>query len=129
MKIPCSSCNQRLEIPDELAGQTIECPACNSSLAVPSIEAIPSTTPRVEVATPQARATQKPVPKRKAPAVPKDASPTGNKKLLKIIVVIVCLSLLALNAERLGLGIAAKLIAVLVAARILFPQLDPWSNR
>ena len=39
MKIPCSSCNQRLEIPEELAGQTIECPACNASLAVPAIAA------------------------------------------------------------------------------------------
>ena len=35
MKIPCSNCNQRLEIPDELAGQTIECPACSTSLVVP----------------------------------------------------------------------------------------------
>lgn len=38
MKIPCLNCNQRLEIPEELAGQTIECPACNASLAVPSLE-------------------------------------------------------------------------------------------
>ena len=35
MKIPCSNCNQRLEIPEELAGQTIECPACKASLSVP----------------------------------------------------------------------------------------------
>ena len=35
MKIPCSNCNQRLDIPEELAGQAIECPACNASLAVP----------------------------------------------------------------------------------------------
>ena len=35
MKIPCSNCNQRLEISDELAGQTIECPACSTSLVVP----------------------------------------------------------------------------------------------
>ena len=41
MKIPCSSCNQRLEIPEELAGQTIECPACNASLAVPAKAAPP----------------------------------------------------------------------------------------
>ena len=131
MKTPCSNCNQRLEIPEELAGQTIECPSCNASLAVPAIEAPPSTTPRVEVATPQASAPQKSVPKRKAAAAPKAASPTGNKKLLKILVVIVCLGVLALNAERLGLSMAAKLLAVLVAAQILFPQLVPfpWNNR
>ena len=39
MKIPCSSCNQRLEIPDELAGQTIECPACKARFSVPPVEA------------------------------------------------------------------------------------------
>ena len=39
MKIPCSSCNQRLEIPDQLAGQTIECPACKARFPVPSVEA------------------------------------------------------------------------------------------
>jgi uncharacterized protein YxjI len=37
MKIPCTNCNQHLEIPEELAGQTIECPACNTSLAVPAL--------------------------------------------------------------------------------------------
>ncbi len=66
MKIPCSNCNQRLEIPDELAGQTIECPACNASLAVPSLAAPPSVTPQVEVATPQVASTKKsklPIPK------------------------------------------------------------------
>jgi len=54
MKIPCSSCNQRLEIPEELAGQTIECPACNASLAVPTLEPPPPTTPQVKVTNPQA---------------------------------------------------------------------------
>ena len=48
MKTPCSSCNQRLEIPDELAGQTIECPACNSSLAVPSLGTHPSVASQVK---------------------------------------------------------------------------------
>ena len=34
MKIPCPNCNQRLDIPEELSGQTIECPACNSSIII-----------------------------------------------------------------------------------------------
>ena len=46
MKIPCTNCNQHLEIPEELAGQTIECPACNASLAVPSPELPPPSTPQ-----------------------------------------------------------------------------------
>jgi len=79
MKIPCSNCNQRLEIPEELAGQTIECPACNASLAVPAIEALPPTPPRVEVATPQARAPQKAAPQRKTTAQPEAASSQKSK--------------------------------------------------
>ena len=59
MKIPCSSCNQRLEIPDELAGQTIECPACNARLAVPTLEPPPPTTPQVKVTNPQAVSSKK----------------------------------------------------------------------
>ena len=39
MKIQCPSCDQRLEIPEELAGQTIECPACNTSLTAPALAA------------------------------------------------------------------------------------------
>ena len=49
MKIPCSNCNQRLEIPEELAGQTIECPACNASLAVPSLEPTAPPTPKIRI--------------------------------------------------------------------------------
>ena len=47
MKILCINCNQRLEIPEELAGQTIECPACNANLAVPSPESPPPSSPQV----------------------------------------------------------------------------------
>ena len=48
MKIPCTSCGQRLEIPEELAGQTIECPACKASLSVPTLEASPPEPPQVQ---------------------------------------------------------------------------------
>jgi ankyrin repeat protein len=100
MKIPCSNCNQRLEIPEELAGQTIECPSCNASLAVPAIEAPPSTTPRVEVATPQASAPQKSAPQRKTPAPPKAASSKKSKSLipkLAIAAVVAVLLVIALG--------------------------------
>jgi cytohesin len=53
MKIPCSNCNQRLEIPDEFAGQTIECPACKASLAVPAMAAPPPASAQVQESAPQ----------------------------------------------------------------------------
>ena len=59
MKIPCSSCNQRLEIPEELAGQTIECPACKASLAVPAIEAPPTVPVQVQESAPQTASSKK----------------------------------------------------------------------
>ncbi len=66
MKTPCSNCNQRLEIPEELAGQTIECPACKASLTVPSLQP-PPVTPQVQVTTPQAAAPQAAAPQKTAP--------------------------------------------------------------
>ena len=59
MKIQCPSCDQRLEIPEELAGQTIECPACNASLVVPAPTAPPPAPTRVEKAAPSGRSKSK----------------------------------------------------------------------
>ena len=61
MKIPCSNCNQRLEIPEELAGQTIECPACNTSLTVPSPEPTAPPTPKIRISKPEADSVAKQV--------------------------------------------------------------------
>jgi len=60
MKIQCSSCDQRLEIPEELAGQTIECPACNASLVVPALASAPSAPVQVQQSAPQVAASEKP---------------------------------------------------------------------
>tara|TARA_Y100000766_G_C18708146_1_gene507633 strand:+ start:34 stop:282 length:249 start_codon:yes stop_codon:yes gene_type:complete len=57
MKIQCPSCDQRLEIPEELAGQTIECPACNASSGAPTTKTHPSTTPQTKST---AKLTEKP---------------------------------------------------------------------
>ncbi len=97
MKIPCSNCNQRLEIPDELAGQTIECPACNASLAVPSLAQTPSATPQVKVTTPQAATPQKPTPQRKTAAPPKAASSKKSKSLIPKLAVACIASVVILS--------------------------------
>jgi hypothetical protein len=57
MKIPCTHCNQSLDIPEELAGQTIECPACNASFDVPVIVTIPSATSQVQVSKQETKTT------------------------------------------------------------------------
>ena len=59
MKIPCSNCSQRLEIPDEFAGQTIECPACKASLAVPAMAAPPPASAQVQESAPQVAPSRK----------------------------------------------------------------------
>ena len=58
MKIQCPSCDQRLEIPEELAGQTIECPACNESLDVPAMAA--NRPAPIQQSTPQLAASEQP---------------------------------------------------------------------
>lgn len=45
MKISCPSCKQRLEIDEQLAGKTIECPACNANLSLTPIAAPTSSNP------------------------------------------------------------------------------------
>ena len=59
MKIPCSSCGQRLDIPEELAGQTIECPACNASLAVPAMAAPTPAPAQVHESAPEVASSKK----------------------------------------------------------------------
>ncbi len=69
MKISCPSCGQHLDAPEELANQTIDCPACNVKLTVPAPptpEPAPSpapppknSSPKESTATPQKKAKDK----------------------------------------------------------------------
>ena len=68
MKIPCSNCNQRLEIPEELAGQTIECPECKASLAVPTLKPNQPPTPQVQIPQSQENLERKAETSRKSPS-------------------------------------------------------------
>ena len=60
MKISCPSCGQHLDAPEELANQTIECPACNGKLNVPApptLEPAPSPAPPPKRSSPKVSAT------------------------------------------------------------------------
>ena len=50
-----------MEIPEELAGQTIECPSCNTSLTVPSPEPTAPPTPKIRISKPEADSVAKQV--------------------------------------------------------------------
>ena len=77
MKIPCPSCHQRLDIPAELAGQTIQCPACNGSVPVPPI--VPAPLPPLLNEVPSA-APPPPLTQSPPPPLRKKARPTGSSK-------------------------------------------------
>jgi cytohesin len=132
MKIPCSSCNQRLEIPEELAGQTIECPACKASLAVPPLAVPPPATPQVQATTPQAAAPQRPAPKRKPAATPSVDSPNKSKApILKwaiaaiaILLVIGLIIFAMIGSPEAALVIAAKDGSIAVVRRELANGVD-----
>ena len=48
----CPHCEQSLDIPEELLGQTVECPSCNGSIQLPEPEPQPIPDPPVELRTP-----------------------------------------------------------------------------
>lgn len=54
-KFSCSHCQQSLEAPEEMRGQTIECPSCNGSIQIPAAE------PESQESEPQPPTPQKPV--------------------------------------------------------------------
>lgn len=45
IKFACIHCNQSLEAPSEMSGETIECPNCNGVIKVPSVVHTPRTYP------------------------------------------------------------------------------------
>lgn len=47
-KFTCSHCQQSLEAPGEMLGQTIECPSCNGSIELPKPEPQPEPDPPAE---------------------------------------------------------------------------------
>lgn len=42
MELLCPSCQQRLSIPDQYAGQLMKCPLCNNTFTAPSLQTIPA---------------------------------------------------------------------------------------
>ena len=105
MKIPCSNCNQRLEIPEELAGQTIECPACNASLAVPTLEA----TLQVQITPPKAVSLQTPAPQKRKSSIPSKTTPHNDVT-----------KNLASRWKRLGGILIDSLISLIIVCPIMF---------
>jgi len=41
----CEECGQSLDAPDDMAGETINCPACNAEISIPSSSTIPAPDP------------------------------------------------------------------------------------
>jgi len=52
MKFNCPHCEQPLEVPEEMLGDTIECPSCNGSIQLPKPEYQPEPDSLVELQTP-----------------------------------------------------------------------------
>lgn len=101
MKTPCPSCNQRLDIPAELAGQTIQCPVCNGSVPVPPIASAPPPPLLNEgPSTPPPPLAQSPTPSRRKKA---HAAGSSNKLFLIpwpfVLLIIVVVSVLPFVGE------------------------------
>lgn len=61
MKFQCPHCNQHLAVPDELLGQTVECPACKGQMTLPRPVVQPAPRP------PQPQPSPPPIPKHDEP--------------------------------------------------------------
>ena len=97
MKIQCPSCDQRLVIPEELAGQNIKCPACNSSLAVPDLAVDPSETSQGQAIRQQEKSPHISALKRKDSAKQKSATQKKDKfSLPKWAYVLIAVSAISL---------------------------------
>lgn len=79
MKTLCTNCDQRLDIPEELAGRTVECPVCNTSLVVPEMPATQSLISQVQATESRADTPQKKVPRAKPSMRSYDATPKKSK--------------------------------------------------
>ena len=49
MEITCPHCNQQLEVPADLAGQIVECPACDGRIQLPASQPPPQTRPKKKI--------------------------------------------------------------------------------
>jgi len=49
LKINCPHCNQSLEAPPELLGETVDCPACNKPIDVPASNIPSDYIPRIDI--------------------------------------------------------------------------------
>ncbi len=63
LKFNCPHCEQSLEAPEEMLGQTIECPSCNGSIELPKPDPQPEPDPPVELRTPVQSPPSPPPPK------------------------------------------------------------------
>jgi membrane protein YdbS with pleckstrin-like domain len=62
-KFNCPHCEQSLEAPEEMLGQTIECPSCNGTIELPKPDPQPEPDPPVELRTPVQSTPSPPPPK------------------------------------------------------------------
>ena len=143
MKIPCPNCNQRLDIPEELAGQIIECPICNGSITIPTSDQPASEQneanfgKKTEIPSLQSRSKPKPSPKPSHSSNIKKINPVSkminesseeHKSLYKMLfkkkalIMISCLSLFAIFAIDRGIGIIPMFIAAWWGYKYMFPD-------
>jgi len=143
MKTSCSNCDQRLDIPEELSGQTIECPACSGSITLPTSDLsapeqnetdIDRTT---EIPNLKSKIKSKPSPKpSRSPKIKKikpvsrmiNESVKEDRSLYKVLfkkkalIMISCLSLFALIFWDSGIGLLPLLIIGWAAYKYMFPD-------
>jgi hypothetical protein len=89
-KFNCPHCKQSLEAPDEMLGQTIECPSCKGKIVLPKSEPEP---PHRHQRTPPQHAGERTYPKQTVETNVKQGALTGGLVCFVFGVVMMCFSL------------------------------------
>ena len=93
-KFNCPHCKQSLEAPEEILGQTIDCPSCKGRIQIPCPSPKPSPQPKPQLQTPAA---PKPTPS-PAKGVPAPKQPNRSKAVFLAVAVLIALVLVLAGA-------------------------------
>ena len=125
MKTRCQNCNQKLEIPEELIGSKIECPACNNNIEIG--ESISSNDVNrlskndLQNDKISRKIINNPVSRMISNSLEEDKPKYEMLFYKKALFVICCLSLFAVFAVNIGLGLIPMFLAAWWAYKYMFP--------
>jgi len=99
--ITCPSCDQELEVPQELLGQVVDCPACEQSIQLPAPAPANTARKKVVVKTRRPASSSRPATRGPAAQPQQKGMPPGQVAAVVVIVIVLIVAGTVING---GLG-------------------------